>query len=391
MGIFGSNTMSFLGGVAEGAQKEIARQQSTIDALIKDASQVIMADRLATRKRKQTRMSELGDKYNVLKNKKLSDSAIKVILEQDLYDDVIKISKKVKPGALQSFIDVVDGTDVNMNKSSLLQYLTRDIVDTDLSGMKFTGGGVDTLAALGLRKPVGKTITDRVDFLTPKTTIDVDGTLADVSGGFNERARRALDTSTKRSPASFNRYAAQTIAKLRGHDLKYVSSGTGAGEFEVQTSIQNRDLLNEILEEASELSKKYENIVFKDFTMSAEEAAHHLIFGTTQKYAKTNNTNNINTSAMPFAFQQKINQTKNLSKQPKLVVPSSTTVLNSLDAEIAKQLKKGVTKFPVNLKQSYITQITQEIRKNDSSISIPQARAMAQAQVRNILKKANLQ
>ena len=65
--------MSFLGGVAEGAQKEIARQQSTIDALIKDASQVIMADRLATRKRKQTRMSELSDKYNVLKNKKLSE------------------------------------------------------------------------------------------------------------------------------------------------------------------------------------------------------------------------------------------------------------------------------------------------------------------------------
>lgn len=53
MSIFGGNLINFLGGVAEGASKEIARQQANMDDIVKTASTVIINDRLATRKRKQ--------------------------------------------------------------------------------------------------------------------------------------------------------------------------------------------------------------------------------------------------------------------------------------------------------------------------------------------------
>ena len=47
MSIFGGNLINFLGGVAEGASKEIARQQANMDDIVKTASTVIINDRLA--------------------------------------------------------------------------------------------------------------------------------------------------------------------------------------------------------------------------------------------------------------------------------------------------------------------------------------------------------
>lgn len=388
MGLFGSNTMSFLGGVAEGASKELARQQSSIDALIKDASQVIMADRLATRKRRQTRMSDLGDKYNVLRNKGLNDSSIKVVLEQDLYDDIIKISKKpgVTKDKLNSFVSVTGDTDVNVNKSSLLNYLTRDIVDTDLSGMKFTGGGVDTLAALGLRKPVGETIKAKTDLVTPKRTIEVDDDISKIGGGFTASAQRALDTRTKMSSASFNRSAASVLAKQAGFDLDF-RYNTQTGGFDIETDIEKGDLYNSVLEKASELTKQYDKIVFQDFSMDDTVAYDYLLF----PEGKLNKVDISNITLKTNNKTSDSNKVKDLSKTPKLKIEKKNEEVKvpTLAQSIKNELEKGSTKFPVDLKQKYIKRRTQELLDEGKDLS--DARIMAQAEVRKIIKESGLQ
>jgi len=387
LGLFGSNTMSFLGGVAEGASKEIARQQSSIDALIKDASQVIMADRLATRKRRQTRMSDLGDKYNVLRNKGLNDSSIKVVLEQDLYDDVIKISKKpgITKDKLNSFVSVTGDTDVNVDKSSLLNYLTRDIVDTDLSGMKFTGGGVDTLAALGLRRPVGETIKAKTDLVTPKRTIEVDDDISKIGGGFTASAQRALDTRTKMSSAAFNRSAASVLADQAGIklDFKYNSS---TGGFDIETDEEKGEKTNEILQKASELTMQYDKIVFQDFSMDDTVAYDYLLFPEgksifTNTKTETKDKTSESNKVKDLSPKPKIN-IKNEEKEEKDKVPT-------LVESIKNELEKGVTKYPAELKQFYIKRRTQELLNQGKDVA--DARIMAQAEIRKIIQKSGLQ
>ena len=389
MGLFGSNTMSFLGGVAEGASKELARQQSSIDALIKDASQVIMADRLATRKRRQTRMSDLGDKYNVLRNKGLNDSSIKVVLEQDLYDDIIKISKKpgITKDKLNSFVSVTGDTDVNVNKSSLLNYLTRDIVDTDLSGMKFTGGGVDTLAALGLRKPVGETIKAKTDLVTPKRTIEVDDDISKIGGGFTASAQRALDTRTKMSSAAFNRSAASVLAKQAGFDLDF-RYNTQTGGFDIDTDIEKGDLYNTVLEKASELTKQYDKIVFQDFSMDDTVAYDYLLFPEGKLNKVDVSDINLKKGGGKTSDSNKV---KDLSKKPKLEIEKEKEEVKvpTLVQSIKNELEKGSTKFPVDLKQKYIKRRTQELLDEGKDLS--DARIMAQAEVRKIIKESGLQ
>ena len=380
--------MSFLGGVAEGASKEIARQQSSIDALIKDASQVIMADRLATRKRRQTRMSDLGEKYNVLRNLGLADSSIKVALEQDLYDDVIKISKKpgVSKEKLNGFLKVTGDTDVSMDKSSILDYLVRDIVDTDLSGMKFSVGGVDTLGALGLRKPIGETIKDTTDLVTPKTTINVDDTLSKVTGGFSESAQRALDTRTKMSSAAFNRSAASVLAKQAGYDLDF-RYNTETNGFDIFTDIEKGDIYNSILEKASELTKEYDKIVFQDFSMDDTVAYDYLLFPEGKLTSATLPNIDITGRKGKTSDTNKVGDT---SEKPKISIDKNSKNVNipNLAEYVKNELEKGSTKFPVDKKQFYITQRTVELMKGGMDLN--DARSLAQIEVRKIIQESGL-
>ena len=410
MGLFGSNTMSFLGGVAEGASKEIARQQSSIDALIKDASQVIMADRLATRKRRQTRMSDLGDKYNVLRNKGLNDSSIKVVLEQDLYDDIIKISKKpgVTKAKLNSFVGVTGDTDVNVDKSSLLNYLTRDIVDTDLSGMKFTGGGVDTLAALGLRRPVGETIKAKTDLVTPKRTIEVDDNISKIGGSLSQAGQRALDTRSKTSPAAFQRLAQKVLAKQMGVKLDFISDITSPTGYRLQTEEGKEDTYNKVFEAASKLTVEYDQIVFKDFSMDDSAASNYLLYpeGKPITIAEINVNNPKNTK----------DKTSESNVVPeKSVIPSFSTILgnnnktdkslfdlknkkstsNALDFSLLNNSIKvstanGLTKISPGEKGDIIQDLVIQLTTNNTSLDQSVAYNMAKKIVSDRLKEEGL-
>ena len=252
--------------------------------------------------------------------------------------------------------------------------------------MKFTGGGVDTLAALGLRRPVGETIQAKTDLVTPKRTIEIDDNLSKIGGGFTASAQRALDTRTKMSSASFNRSAASVLAKQAGFDLDF-RYNTQTGGFDIETDIEKGDLYNSVLEKASELTKQYDKIVFQDFSMDDTVAYDYLLFpeGKLNKVDVSNITLKTNNKTSDS------NKVKDLSKTPNLKIEKKNEEVKvpTLVQSIKNELEKGSTKFPVDLKQKYIKRRTQELLDDGKDLS--DARIIAQAKVRKIIKESGLQ
>jgi len=396
MGIFGGNLINFLGGVAEGAQKEIARQQASMDDLVKTASSVIINDRLATRKRRQERMSELGTQYEFLKNKGLDNRSIKVVMEQGLFEDVVNLSKKrnMTPEKLKSSINIVSGDDIPINKSSLLNYLTRDIVDADITNMSITGG-VDTMGALGIRRPIGEQIKARVGAVTPTKTIDIDDKISGVTGGLSERAKVLLDKTSKMSPAAFRRLATSVLVDRQGGKVTFLLNSSGGYDMRTE-GIQQADLLK-AQKRASELTNQYSKIVFEEGgvqsldgfkAMSSPEAVDYLLYPAgmvTKKYLPPANTNLNNIKKKRLVPDK--SETPSFGTIPSLSSQDGTKTFNQ---EIKDLTSQGVGKIPANLKAHYIMSRALEIQQNDPSIPATSAYVQAQKEIRDYLNSLGM-
>lgn len=395
MSIFGGNLINFLGGVAEGASKEISRQQAEMSDMVKTASNVIINDRIATRKRKQKRMMELGAQYEFLKAKGLGNREIKVVLEQGLFEDIATLAKKrnMTPEKLKSSINIVGGEDIPINKSALLNYLSRDIVDADLTNLQITGG-VDTMGALGIKRPVGEQVKRRVSAIAPKTSTDVDMKIAGITGDLSEKSKMLLDKSSKMSTVAFRKFATTLLINRRGGKVNFVPDDSGGYQLKTD-GIQLKDAV-EAAGEANELSKKYNKIVFEEGgvntvngfkTMSSPEAIQYLLFP---------NVDVKKEFIDPITNNKK--ETLEQKKKKRIVPENSQTPqfsnligLSSMDGSLTfnqevKNLKgQGIGTFPADIKSHYIMTRAAQIQSNDSSIDTNVAWAQASKEVKDYL------
>ena len=396
MSIFGGNLINFLGGVAEGASKEISRQQAEMSDMVKTASNVIINDRIATRKRKQKRMMELGAQYEFLKAKGLGNREIKIVLEQGLFEDIATLAKKrnMTPEKLKSSINVVGGEDIPINKSALLNYLSRDIVDADLTNLQITGG-VDTMGALGIKRPVGEQVKRRVSAIAPKTSTDVDMKIAGITGDLSEKSKMLLDKSSKMSTAAFRKLATTILINRRGGKVNFVPDPI-SGSYTLRTEgVQQEDVLK-AQAEAENLTKKYNSIVFEEggvntvngfTTMSSPEAVQYLLFP--------------NVEVQKEILSPVINNKKETleQKKKKRIVPDTSQTpqfsnlmsLDSMDGSFTfsqevKNLKgQGIGTFPADIKSHYIMTRAAQIQSNNSSIDTNVAWAQATKEVKDYL------
>lgn len=395
MSIFGGNLINFLGGVAEGASKEISRQQAEMSDMVKTASNVIINDRIATRKRKQKRMMELGAQYEFLKAKGLGNREIKIVLEQGLFEDIATLAKKrnMTPEKLKSSINIVGGEDIPINKSALLNYLSRDIVDADLTNLQITGG-VDTMGALGIKRPVGEQVKRRVSAIAPKTSTDVDMKIAGITGDLSEKSKMLLDKSSKMSTVAFRKFATTLLINRRGGKVNFVPDDSGGYQLKTD-GIQLKDAV-EAAGEANELSKKYNKIVFEEGgvntvngfkTMSSPEAIQYLLFP---------NVDVKKEFIDPITNNKK--ETLEQKKKKRIVPENSQTPqfsnligLSSMDGSLTfsqevKNLKgQGIGTFPADIKSHYIMTRAAQIQSNDSSIDTNVAWAQASKEVKDYL------
>lgn len=395
MSIFGGNLINFLGGVAEGASKEISRQQAEMSDMVKTASNVIINDRIATRKRKQKRMMELGAQYEFLKAKGLGNREIKIVLEQGLFEDIATLAKKrnMTPEKLKSSINIVGGEDIPINKSALLNYLSRDIVDADLTNLQITGG-VDTMGALGIKRPVGEQVKRRVSAIAPKTSTDVDMKIAGITGDLSEKSKMLLDKSSKMSTVAFRKFATTLLINRRGGKVNFVPDDSGGYQLKTD-GIQLKDAV-EAAGEANELSKKYNKIVFEEGgvntvngfkTMSSPEAIQYLLFP---------NVDVKKEFIDPITNNKK--ETLEQKKKKRIVPENSQTPqfsnligLSSMDGSLTfsqevKNLKgQGIGTFPADVKSHYIMTRAAQIQSNDSSIDTNVAWAQASKEVKDYL------
>ena len=394
MSIFGGNLINFLGGVAEGASKEIARQQANMDDIVKTASTVIINDRLATRKRKQKRMMELGTQYDFLKNKGLDSRSIKLVLEQGLFEDIVTLSKKrnMTPEKLKSSINIVSGNDIPIDKSSLLNYLTKDIIDADLTNLSVTSG-VDTMGALGIKRPLGQQIATRVGVIAPSKATDVDPKISGVTGGLSERAKMLLDKSSKMSTAAFRRLATQVLVERAGGKVNFVPNDSGGYTLRTQ-GIQQGDVVK-AQQRASDLSQQYNKIVFEEGgvsslngfrVMSSPEAVDYLLFPTNSVVKEfTPSLDNKNTQTLKEKEQKRL--APDVSKTPVF----STLTMGSMDGtqtfeQQMKSLKEqGVGLFPADAKSHYIIQLATQIQKEKNLPTVKDAYTDAVNEIRKIL------
>mgnify|MGYP003109555568 CR=1 FL=1 len=394
MSIFGGNLINFLGGVAEGASKEIARQQANMDDIVKTASTVIINDRLATRKRKQKRMMELGTQYDFLKNKGLDSRSIKLVLEQGLFEDIVTLSKKrnMTPEKLKSSINIVSGNDIPIDKSSLLNYLTKDIIDADLTNLSVTSG-VDTMGALGIKRPLGQQIATRVGVIAPSKATDVDPKISGVTGGLSERAKMLLDKSSKMSTAAFRRLATQVLVERAGGKVNFVPNDSGGYTLRTQ-GIQQGDVVK-AQQRASDLSQQYNKIVFEEGgvsslngfrVMSSPEAVDYLLFPTNSVVKEfTPSLNNKNTQTLKGLEKKRI--APNVSDKPTFSTLSLGNVGNTqtFSQEMKSLKEQGIGIFPPASKANYIIKLAMKIQQDKNLPTMKDAYPEAVTEIRKIL------
>ena len=189
------------------------------------------------------------------------------------------------------------------------------------------------------------------------------------------------------SSASFNRSAASVLAKQAGFDLDF-RYNTQTGGFDIETDIEKGDLYNTVLEKASELTKQYDKIVFQDFSMDDTVAYDYLLFP--QGKLTTVDTSNIKLKKSGDKTSDS-NKVGDLSEKPKIKIKEETEEVKvpTLLQAITSELEKGSTKFPPDLKQNYIKRRTQELI--DEGKDVLDARSIAQAEVRKVIKESGLQ
>ena len=198
MGLFGlsNNAVSFLGGVAEGVEKQIEKDQAYTNDLVRDSASMVIKARLDSKERRRERVGEYSKEMSQLVAIGYGKQEAAGIVSQGLTNDFIKLAKTTPKDKLNTLYKV---TSKYEGKTPLsIAELSEAIAG------KYTQPTIDLagipkrktfLSAIGLEADTSERIKERVQSLSPddKTSeIDFDALAGALSGEATSIAQEKL-------------------------------------------------------------------------------------------------------------------------------------------------------------------------------------------------------
>jgi len=202
MGLFGlsNNAVSFLGGVAEGVEKQIEKDQAYTNDLVRDSASMVIKARLDSKERRRERVGEYSKEISQLVAIGYGKQESASIVSQGLTNDYIKLAKTTPKDKLNTLYKVTSKYEgetplsiADLSEAIAGKYEQPTI---DLAGIpkKKT-----FLSAIGLEADTSERIKERVQSLSPddKTSeIDFDALAGALSGEATPIAQEQLRSKT---------------------------------------------------------------------------------------------------------------------------------------------------------------------------------------------------
>ena len=203
MAIFGlSNTaIRFLGGVAEGVEEVIDKDEDYVNDLARETSGVIVKARLDSKERRRQRVGEYSKELSQLVAMGYGKQEAAGIVNQGLTNDFIKLAKTTPKDKLNTLYKVTSKYEgeTPLSVSDLAEAIAGKYEQPtiDLSGIPKRK---TFLSAIGLEADPTEKIRERVESLTPTeagdTTVDFDKLSTALSGEATSIAREKLRTTS---------------------------------------------------------------------------------------------------------------------------------------------------------------------------------------------------
>ena len=265
MGIFGlSNTaVRFLGGVAEGVEEVIDKDEDYTNDLVRDSSSMIIKARLDSKERRKERVGEYSKEMSQLVAIGYGKQEAAGIVSQGLANDFITLAKTTPKDKLNTLYKVTSRYqgETPLSVSDLAEAIAgkSEQPTIDLSGIPKRK---TFLSAIGLEEDPTEKIRERVQTLSPteadSTTVDFDTLSAALSG---EATSIALEKLRSKSGEISNTFASNefTNALNMVYGGKSFYDNTGRQRFALD---KNEDAQKAMLE-----SSKY----LKEFSQRVDE------------------------------------------------------------------------------------------------------------------------
>jgi hypothetical protein len=277
MGIFGlsNNMTNFLGGVAEGVERQIEKDQAYTNDLVKDTSGIVIKARLDSKERRQSTIGEYSKDISQLVALGYGKQESAAIISQGRKADFVKLAQTTPRDKLNTLYKVTSTYegDTPLSITDLAEAIEGPYKQptVDLSGVPKRK---TFLSAIGLGSDIDTQIKQRVGTLTPDSTssdVDFDKLTQLLSGDTTAFGREKLRKDTGSLSATSVEGKLRTyITEKLGGTVSYINN-------QPVYNLDQRDARIRSTELTANFLDKWRDLVSGDNAINKEKALKQII------------------------------------------------------------------------------------------------------------------
>ena len=277
MGIFGlsNNMTNFLGGVAEGVERQIEKDQAYTNDLVKDTSGIVIKARLDSKERRQSTIGEYSKDISQLVALGYGKQESAAIISQGRKADFVKLAQTTPRDKLNTLYKVTSTYegDTPLSITDLAEAIEGPYKQptVDLSGVPKRK---TFLSAIGLDSDIDTQIKQRVGTLTPDSTssdVDFDKLTQLLSGDTTSFGREKLRKDTGSLSATSVEGKLRTyITEKLGGTVSYINN-------QPVYNLDQRDARIRSTELTANFLDKWRDLVSGDNAINKEKALKQII------------------------------------------------------------------------------------------------------------------
>jgi hypothetical protein len=277
MGIFGlsNNMTNFLGGVAEGVERQIEKDQAYTNDLVKDTSGIVIKARLDSKERRQSTIGEYSKDISQLVALGYGKQESAAIISQGRKADFVKLAQTTPRDKLNTLYKVTSTYegDTPLSITDLAEAIEGPYKQptVDLSGVPKRK---TFLSAIGLDSDIDTQIKQRVGTLTPDSTssdVDFDKLTQLLSGDTTAFGREKLRKDTGSLSATSVEGKLRTyITEKLGGTVSYINN-------QPVYNLDQRDARIRSTELTANFLDKWRDLVSGDNAINKEKALKQII------------------------------------------------------------------------------------------------------------------